>query len=156
MSLAPAPSVLDARTQAFPILTEAQIGRFRSEGKLRQVAPGEILFEPGDSQVPFFVLLSGSMEIVQPDLQGEREIAKHSPGEFTGEMTMISGQRCLVRGRVTEPGEFLEVTGDALRSLVGKDAELSEILMRAFILRRLALIRNGFGNVVLMGSRHSA
>ena len=61
-----------------------------------------------------------------------------------------------MRGRVTEPGEFLELSGDALRSLVAKDAELSEILMRAFILRRLALINAGFGNVILMGSRHSA
>ena len=117
---------------------------------------GEILFEPDDTAVPFFVLLSGSMEIVQPTLDGERPIATHGPGEFTGEMTMISGQRCLVRGRVTEPGEFLELSGDALRSLVAKDAELSEILMRAFILRRLALIRAGYGNVILMGSRHSA
>src|SRR5579862_5621735 len=149
-------SALDARTQAFPILTPAQIDRIRPLARSRSVKRGEILFEPDDTTVPFFVLLSGSMEIVQPALDSERPIATHGPGEFTGEMTMISGQRCLVRGRVTEPGEFLEVTGDALRSLVGKDAELSEILMRAFILRRLALIRNGFGNVVLMGSRHSA
>jgi thioredoxin reductase (NADPH) len=150
------PSALDARTQSFPVLTAAQIGRVRGCGKLRKVEPGEILFEPGDSEVPFFVLLSGSMEIVQPDFAGEREIVKHGPGEFTGEMTMISGQRCLVRGRVTEAGEFLEISAGGLRSLVARDAELSEILMRAFILRRLALISGGLGNVILMGSRHSA
>jgi thioredoxin reductase (NADPH) len=67
---------------------------------------------------------------------------------------MISGQRCLVRGRVTEAGEFLEMSADGLRSLVAKDAELSEIFMRAFILRRLALITSGQGNVIVMGSRH--
>jgi thioredoxin reductase (NADPH) len=156
MSFGPIPSALDARTQSFPVLTAAQIGRVRGCGKLRRVGPGEILFEPGDSEVPFFVLLSGSMEIVQPDLGGEREIVKHGPGEFTGEMTMISGQRCLVRGRVTEAGEFLEISAGGLRSLVARDAELSEILMRAFILRRLALISGGLGNVILMGSRHSA
>jgi glyoxylase-like metal-dependent hydrolase (beta-lactamase superfamily II) len=71
-------------------------------------------------------------------------------------MTMISGRRSLVRGRVTEPGEFLELSAESLRSLVAKDAELSEIFMRAFILRRLELIRTGQGNVILMGSRHSA
>ena len=117
---------------------------------------GEILFEPGDTNVPFFVLLSGGMEIVQPDLTGERLIATHGRGEFTGEMTMISGHRCLALGRTTEPGEFLELTGDGLRSLIAKDAELSEIFMRAFILRRLELIRRGQGNFILMGSRHSA
>ncbi len=156
MSSSPLPSALDARTQAFPILTEAQIDRVRSRGKLRQVKRGEILFDPGDTIVPFFVLLSGSMEIVQPDLKGELPVATHGPGEFTGEMTMISGRRSLVRGRVTEPGEFLELNGEGLRSLVARDAELGEILMRAFILRRLELIRRGRGDVILMGSRHSA
>ncbi len=156
MSTWPAPSVLDPRTQAFPVLTSAQISRLRPGSKLRKVEPGEILFEPGDTGVPFFVLLSGSMEIVQPDVKGERPIVTHGPGEFTGEITMISGQQCLVRGRVTAAGEFLEITGDDLRSHVARDAELSEIFMRAFILRRLALIRGGMGNVIVMGSRHSA
>jgi thioredoxin reductase (NADPH) len=152
----PAPSALDARTQAFPFLTSAQIARLRPGSKSRKVEPGDILFEPDDTEVPFFVLLSGSMEIVQPDLKGERPIVTHGPGEFTGEITMISGQRCLVRGRVTEAGEFLEISPDGLRSIVAKDAELSEIFIRAFILRRLALISRGLGNVILMGSRHCA
>jgi thioredoxin reductase (NADPH) len=156
MSSLPSLSALDARTQTFPVLTAAQIDRIRPWGRSRSVQPGDILFEPNDTDIPFFVLLSGSMEINQPSLDGERQIATHAPGEFTGEIAMISGQRCLVRGRVTEPGEFLELSGDALRSLVAKDADLSETLMRAFILRRLELIRHGFGNVVLMGSRHSA
>jgi len=156
MSPRPAASVLDARTQTSPVLTAAQIERIRLHGKLRSVRPGEVLFEPGDTNVPFFVLLCGSMEVVQPGLTSEQEIIKHGPGEFTGEMTMISGQRCLVRGRVTGAGEFLEISADGLRSLVAKDAELSEIFMRAFILRRLALISQGLGNVILMGSRHSA
>jgi len=150
------PSALDARTQAFPVLTAAQIARIRPLGKLRPAAAGDILFKPDDTNVPFFVLLSGNMEIVQPSLAGERMVATHGPGGFTGEMTMISGHRCLVLGRVTEPGEFVELTPDAFRSLVGKDAELSEITMRAFILRRLALISSGEGNVILMGSLHSA
>ncbi len=107
MSSWPAPSTLDPRTQAFPVLTAAQISRVRPGSKLRKVEQGKILFEPGDTEVPFFVLLSGSMEIVQPSLAGEREIATHGPGEFTGEITMISGHRCLVRGRVTQAGEFL-------------------------------------------------
>ena len=156
MSSLPIPSALDARTQAFPVLTEAQIDRIRPGGKLREVKKDEILFEPGDISVPFFVLLAGAMQIVQPDLVGERLITTHGPGQFTGEMTMISGQRCLARARMTEAGKLLELSGDGLRSLVAKDAELSEIFMRAFILRRLALISLGYGNLILLGSRHSA
>jgi thioredoxin reductase (NADPH) len=155
----PGPSIQsapDPRTQAFPVLTEAEIDRIRPFGQVRRVERSELLFQPGDTNVPFFVLLSGHMEIVQPGLYGESPIAEHDAGEFTGEMTMISGRRCLVTGRVTEPGSFLEVSGDGLRALIGRDAELSEIFMRAFILRRLELLRRGQGNVVLMGSRHSA
>jgi len=156
MASQPVPSGLDRQTQAFPVLTGAQISRVRAVSKIRPVKRGEIVFEPGDTDVPFFVLLSGSMEVVQPDLTGERLVALHAPGEFTGEITMISGRRCLVRGRVTEPGEFLELSGEGLRSLVARDAELSEIFMRAFILRRLELVSRGQGNIILMGSRHSA
>jgi thioredoxin reductase (NADPH) len=96
------------------------------------------------------------MEILQPDLKGERLITTHHAGAFTGELSMISGQRCMVLGRVTEAGEFLELSAEGLHLLIAKDAELSEIIMRAFILRRLALITNHLGNVILMGSRHSA
>ncbi len=87
MSSWPTPSALDHNTQAFPVLTAAQINRIRPCGTLRKVEPGEILFQPGDTEVPFYVLLSGSMEIVQPDLNGERPITKHDPGNFTGEIT---------------------------------------------------------------------
>ncbi|HUB77341.1 MAG TPA: FAD-dependent oxidoreductase [Bryobacteraceae bacterium] len=155
--MASPPSALDARTQTFPSLTAAQIDRIRPCGTVRRVDRGEILFQPNQTDISFFVLLSGAMEIVQPDFDGgERTVATHGPGHFTGELTMITGRRCLVLGRVTEPGEFLELSGEALRSLVARDAELSEILMRAFILRRLTLVNLGLGNVILLGSRHSA
>ena len=146
----------DIRREAFPVLTAEQISRIRPLSKVLQVKAGDILFEPGDSDVPFFVVLSGSMEIVQPDRHGERAIVKHEAGGFTGEMTMLSSRLALVRGRVTEAGEFLQMSTHDLRTLVARDAELSEIFMRAFILRRVALIDRGLGNVILLGSRHSA
>ncbi|MGA7548459.1 MAG: FAD-dependent oxidoreductase [Candidatus Sulfotelmatobacter sp.] len=156
MSTQLTPLSADVRGEAFPVLTAEQISRIRPLSKIRKVNAGDILFEPGDSDVPFFVLLSGSMEIVQPDLRGEHPIVKHDAGGFTGEITMISGRRCLARGRVTAPGEFLEMSNSDLRTLVARDAELSEIFMRAFILRRVELINRGQGNVILLGSRHSA
>ena len=88
MAALPIPSALDASTQTFPTLTQAQINRLLAHGKVRKVEAGEILFEPGDTSVPFFVILSGSMEIVQPDLKGERLIVTHdATGHFTGELT---------------------------------------------------------------------
>lgn len=156
MSTWPIPSALDAGSQTFPVLTNAQTNRLRSCGNRRHVTRGEILFQPGDTNVPFFILLSGQMEIMQPGVDGERPITTHEAGAFTGELSMITGQRCMVIGRVTEAGEFLEIRAEDLRSLVARDAELSEIIMRAFILRRLALITQNLGNVIVMGSRHSA
>jgi thioredoxin reductase (NADPH) len=79
-------SALDAATQTFPTLTAAQIRRARPCGTLRRVDRGEVLFQPGDTNVPFFVLLFETMEIVQPYCKGERLIATHGPGQFTGEI----------------------------------------------------------------------
>jgi thioredoxin reductase (NADPH) len=146
----------ETRRDAFPLLTPEQIDRLRPSSTVRRVKAGDILFEPGDADVPFFVLLSGRMEIVQPDRHGERPIVDHVAGEFTGEMTTITGRLCLVRGRVTEDGEFLQMSNGDLKALVARDAALGELFMRAFILRRVALISSGFGNVILLGSRHSA
>jgi thioredoxin reductase (NADPH) len=146
------PGAPEASTPTFPVLTPAQIARIRPLGHLRNVHPGEILFKPDDARVPFFVLLSGAMEVVQPSLEGERPVAHHRPVQFTGEIMMITGQRCLVLGRVKEPGEFLQLDPEPFRKLVAEDAELSEILMRAFILRRLELIKHGYGDIILTGS----
>jgi thioredoxin reductase (NADPH) len=114
------------------------------------------MFEAGQLGIPCFVVLSGKLDIVITRLSGEHVFATHGPGNFSGDMVLISGTGSMARGRVAEPGEFLEVTTDALRSLIAKDAELSDIFMRAFIQRRLALIAGGMGNVVILGSRHSA
>jgi thioredoxin reductase (NADPH) len=146
----------DLQAQAFPILTAVQIDRIRPYGNVRTVQAGEILFEPGELGMPCFVVLSGKLEILMTRLSGEYVLVTYGPGGFSGELVMISGARSLSRGRVAEPGEFLEVSADALHTLIAKDAEVSDIFMRAFIRRRLALVTEGLGNVVIMGSRHSA
>lgn len=150
------PSALDPNTQIFPHLTDFQVARASLFGRRRKVEAGEILFRPGDTSLSMYILLSGTLEIIQPEINGERLIVTHVPGSFTGELLLISGQPCFVAGRVKEAGEFIQIPAESLRNLIARDAELSEIIMRAFILRRLALITNHLGNVILMGSRHSA
>ena len=130
----------DRQAEAFPVLTPAQIDRIRPYGTARKVQAGEILFEAGDLGIPCFVVLSGKLDAVITRLSGEHVFATHGPGNFSGDMVLISGAGSMARGRVAEPGEFLEVTANALRSLIAKDAELSDIFMRAFIHRRLALV----------------
>ena len=144
-------------SKSFPKLTPAQIERMKRFGEVRTVAAGDILFEQGDVDVPFFVLLSCDMEIVQPTESGERRVVVvHEPGEFTGEVNMLSNRRSLVRARVTAPGEVLRIPQDKLRSLIQTEPDLSELIMRAFILRRLYLIEHGQGDAVVLGSRHCA
>jgi len=104
----------------------------------------------------FVVVLSGILDIAMPRLSGEQVFVTHGPGQFSGEIVLISGARALSRGRVAEPGEFLELSAGAFRTLIAKDAELSDIFMRTFLLRRVALISEGLGNVIVLGSRHSA
>jgi thioredoxin reductase (NADPH) len=146
----------DRQAQAFPVLTPAQIDRIRPYGTARTVRSGEILFEPGQLGMPCFVVLSGKLEILMTRLSGEHVFVSYGPGGFSGEMVLISGAASMSRGRVAEPGEFLEVSSDALHSLIARDSELSDIFMRAFIQRRLSLISEGMGNVVILGSRYSA
>ena len=112
--------------------------------------------EQGDTSVPFFVVSTSEVEIVRPFGTYETLITVHDPGEFTGEVNMLSGRRSLVRARATKPGEVIEVDHQQMLNLIQSDAELSDILMRAFILRRVELIAAGVGDIVLVGSAYSA
>lgn len=143
----------------FPTLTPAQIARVAAHGHVRSIRQGEVLVEVGDHNVPFFVVTAGRVEIVRPPDEIDRDetrIALHAAGQFTGEANMISGRRALFRARVLEPGAVIEMDREQMVALVQTDAELSEILMRAFILRRVELISNKLGDAVLIGSMHCA
>jgi thioredoxin reductase (NADPH) len=140
--------------QMFPVLTPAQIARVAVHGRTRQVAAGEALFTVGQATVPFFVITKGQLQVVRPSGETETLVVVHGPGEFTGEANMLSGRRSLVLGRAVGPAEVIELDREHLLSLVQTDSELGEIIMRAFIMRRVELIANGLGDVVLIGSVH--
>lgn len=133
-------SALNADTETGPVLTEVEIDRARPYGRVHQAEVGVILYRPGEVGVPCFILLSASLEIVQPSIHGERLVFNLCPGMFTGEAGMIAGQRTVVQARVMQAGEVLELRSEELRTLVARNADLGEILLRAFILRRLMLI----------------
>jgi thioredoxin reductase (NADPH) len=142
--------------QIFPTLTPAQIRRIAPHGHNRAMQRGEVLVEQGDRNVPFFVVVSGEVEIVRPSGGVETLITIHGPGQFSGEVNMLSGRPAVGRMRATKPGELIELDRQHMLALVQTDAELGEILMRAFILRRVELVAAGVGDVVLIGSMHSA
>ena len=141
--------------QIFPTLTPAQIRRIAAHGHMRAMQHGEVLVEQGDRNVPFFVVVSGEVEIVRPSGGAETLITIHRPGQFTGEVNNLSGRPAVVRMRATKQGELIELDRQHMLALVQTDAELGEILMRAFILRRVELVAAGMGDIVLIGSMHS-
>lgn len=140
----------------FPKLTQAQITRIAAYGRTRSVQTGDVLIEQGDISMPFFVVITGEVEIVRPFGAHETLITIHGNGQFTGDVNMLSGRRSLFRARASKPSEVIELDHKDLIRLVQNDAELSDILMRAFILRRVELIAAGVGDIVLIGSVHSA
>src|SRR5688572_25526966 len=140
----------------FPTLTPAQIRRIAAHAHMRTMQSGDVLVEQGDREVPFFVVVSGEVEIVRPSGAAETLVTVHRPGQFSGEVNMLSGRPAVGRMRATKPGELIELDRQHMLALVQTDAELGEILMRAFILRRVELVAAGVGDVVLIGSMHSA
>ena len=117
---------------------------------------GDVLLDVEDKTVPLFLVVSGELEILRPVGTTETTIVTLSPGQFSGEASLITGRRSFSRIRVRESGEMIQLDREHVLSLVQANAELSEILMRAFLLRRAAIIAVGYGDVVVIGSAHSA
>src|SRR5437867_3641209 len=149
-SPAPLPTARVDRT--FPKLTEEQLARIATHGRMRPVQMGEMLASSGHQAESFFIVSAGSIELVRRSADRDEVVAVLMPGQFTGEISTLSGRHALVNLRVRETGEVIDVKRDDLLALVQNDSELSDILMRAFILRRVELIARGFGDAVLVGS----
>jgi thioredoxin reductase (NADPH) len=142
--------------QLFPTVTPEQLARISEQGTRRELHSGEVVYEPGAPEVPFVVVIAGQLQTVRPSETGDTVITALGPGQFTGEANMLSGHRPLVRVLATESSQVVALTRAQVLDVVQTDAELGEILMRAFILRRAELVARGFGDVVLVGSLHSA
>src|SRR4029077_875521 len=141
------PQKVESRLEhVFPTLTAAQIARIAAHGHSRRTNQGEVLVEAGAKVVPFFVVTGGEVEIIPPYSPVETVVVVHKPGQFTGEVNLISGRRSLFRARVREAGEVIELNHEQTVALVQSDAEISEILMRAFILRRGELVASEMGD----------
>ena len=143
------------RAQMFPKLTPAQLARLDSYGERARTRESEVLMESGDRYRRIVAVISGSLEVVITGAGGETPITQLTGGDFTGEMSALRGSSSFARTRVREAGEVISIPVENLRRLIQTDAELSEIFMRAFILRRMGLRETGHGDVVLVGSQDS-
>src|SRR6266478_1814345 len=129
-------------------LSEIDLGANRTGCNPRPQARSSqrrVLVEQGDRTIPFFVVISGELEAVRPTSATETLISIFGAGQFTGEINTLSGRRAMARIRARQDGEVIHLDRESLLALVQTDAELSEILMRAFILRRVELLAQGIG-----------
>jgi thioredoxin reductase (NADPH) len=146
----------DNNDETFPVLSDAQLARIAEHGHRRQVQAGHVLVDIGATVRNFYVVLSGAIEGVQLRQTGGIRVRTLHAGQFSGEIAILSGRPSLITLRVCQDGELLELDRDALLDMIQTDAELSEIFVRAFLLRRVGLISGGFADVVLVGSNHSS
>ena len=124
------PTLDSPAEQMFPKLTSAQMARVAARGQIRPVERGEVLFEPGDQGARFFVITAGTVEIVRPSSSGETLIRVLDRGQFTGEVYLLSGRPPMMRARVKESGEVIQLDRERILTLVQTDIELGETLLR--------------------------
>ncbi|WP_322062610.1 FAD-dependent oxidoreductase [Paraburkholderia sp. J63] len=149
---APFSTLSSRRHQMFPILSDEEIERLSRFGERRRWEPGELLFQTGMTGPGMFVVLSGHVKVLQRDGFGrERLINEHGPGSFLAEVGQLSGGPSLVDGLALEPVEALLIPPERLRAAIVAEAELGERIVRALILRRVALIEKGAGGPILVG-----
>lgn len=157
------PDALDAadpyarQAQTFPQLSEEMAARIARYGRAEALAPGTVVFERGERSVEFFFVLDGGIEIFDLDDAGAPHVfAVHGQRQFTGELDLFNDREILVSGRAAAGTDtrVVRVARAEFRKLVTAEPDIGEIIMRAFILRRVGLIRHAQGGVVLIGPGH--
>ncbi len=149
-------SVIDTRShQMFPVLDAVQVEtakRFAS-GPAQDFAPGEVVFDAGVANAPAWLVLKGSIDVVRRDgLKRETFITTHHPGQFSGEVSQLAGRQSLAAGTAGADGcTALPFDAAHVRALMIGSADIGEIMMRAFILRRMGLLEEGGVGSILVG-----
>jgi thioredoxin reductase (NADPH) len=149
-------ALIDERhDQIFPVLTPAQLETARrfTEGAPRRFEPGEVVYAVGEQAAPVWLVLAGAIEVVRRDGLGhEKAVTTHGAGQFSGEVSQLAGRASLAEGKAGPDGcTAAPLDAPHLRALVIGSAEIGEVVMRALILRRVALIEGGAAGSVLVG-----
>ncbi len=139
----------------FPRLTAAQIEQLAERGETLSLSPGEVLFEQGERDASFYVVLSGAVDIIDRQPDGDHYFTQCQAGTFAADISMFTGEPTLARGVVAEESSLLVLSPYALRKLVAGSAELGDLLLRTMVTRREWLRGQGYGYARLIGKRSS-
>ncbi|OAJ62376.1 copper transporter [Paraburkholderia ginsengiterrae] len=141
--------------QIFPTLDDRQFAVLERYGERRRLHAGDILFAEGDRHIPMFAIVSGTIESSRGAGDKHRKLGVHGPGSFTGEVGTLAGRGAVTTAHAASDCEVIVIDEESLRALVTAEAELSETIMRAYILRRVAFIQDQQSGVVVIGSSAS-
>jgi thioredoxin reductase (NADPH) len=140
---------------AFPTLPQRHLAALTSRGHPRDVRAGDVLYAAGDTSFCFYVILEGSIETLDSSGGEPRTVATIGPGQFTGELSMLSNRASLVTTRLAADGRLLEFSAAELRRAVDELPDLGETIIKAFLARRDLLLSGGLVGVRIVGSRFS-
>ena len=136
-----------------PVLDPAQLDTLRRYGSEYPMAAGQVLFTDGDESIDLIVLLQGEATIVEqlgkPD---QHDLVSYGAGQFLGEIGLLTGQRAYLSAVATSDGRMIRVPPDQVQQVMAQEVSLSELILRAFLLRHSILTRIGSG-LTLIGSR---
>ena len=142
--------------ELYPTLTEAQLEVLRRAGTEARFSDGGWIWQVGDRDRPLYVVLEGAIDVIRRDMHGESVVATFLPRQFSGETTLMSARAALLAGRARGDVRAIAVPQERLRELIAVNPGLGELIMQAFILRRMRMIATHAGPVTLIGSRYAA
>jgi thioredoxin reductase (NADPH) len=139
-----------------PFLNAPAMERVANYGQISAVDEGVVVIKQGEPMERFFVVIDGELAVEQDNRGGTEHITSHTAGQFFGDVHSLSGRPSLVTGRMLIAGHVVTLDRSNLQKLMQGDSELGEMFMRAFIVRRLALLANFEGDAILLGSNNSS
>jgi thioredoxin reductase (NADPH) len=148
---------LSSEASAYPVLDDGQQARLRRYGTVRQVTAGEILYSPADDRSDLLVVLRGEVAVTNDALGRSVELARHGPGQFAGELNMLTGQRPFLTARAVTGGAVLALTPAQFREVLARETDVADILLRALIARRCRHVSGATPGaaVEIIGTSHS-
>jgi thioredoxin reductase (NADPH) len=127
---------------AFPQLTSAEVALVRPLAAARNYADGETVFRAGDSDIGLYVVEEGKIEIQNPRDSG-RPLVFHGPGQFSGDIDLLTGRPVLVTGVARGRTQLLRIPGSHVRTLLNRVPTFGDKLIAAFTRRRELLSKTG-------------
>jgi thioredoxin reductase (NADPH) len=152
--MADTPATPPTDDPAAPTLTDAQLAVLAGFGEGRPIAAGDVLYAEGDATYDFFVVLSGTVDIVGTFDGAEEVLVTHGPHRFLGELNLLTGQRVYLTARVVEAGEILTIPLAEMRRIIATVPDLSDMILGAFVARRSRLLEGAARSIRVIGSRH--